>query len=668
MERLRVYRRSASRGRAPSLTRRFALYAALALLAAGGGLFCFVRSDAISRAEGQALVHTGFIADSILRFSLRAPDFRGPVSAVRRRQLDALFAREVLLAGALRVKLYTPAGLVVYSNDPTLIGKTPPDPSDIRGVAKFGRSISDVSTLNGEGGSGPDRKVLETYVPARAGGTRIAGVFELYQDYAPISAAARRSFMPLAALFAVVMLGLYLSFFPILRSASSRLRRQLRAIEYQSLHDPLTGLPNRTLFRDRVEQALKSAQRRGERAAVMLLDLDRFKEVNDTLGHQTGDLLLRRVAETMCGVLRESDTVARLGGDEFAVLTPSVSGAEGTLTIAAKLRNALLDRHDVAGLELEVDASIGIAIFPDDGTDVDTLLQRADIAMYISKDKHEPTHYACEHDHYSPARLALMSQLRRAISDGELIVYYQPQADARSGAIQSVEALVRWQHPEHGLLPPDAFIPLAEQTGLIRALTLFVLDTALRQCRAWRDDGLELGVAVNIASRDLLDVRLPEEVHQLLGRWEIPPESLELEITENTVLSDPVRSRKILQQLDALGVRLAIDDFGSGNSSLAYLKRLPVGVLKIDKSFVLNMQADPDDAVIVRSTIDLGHNLGLTVVAEGVEDLSAWQELDILGCDTIQGYYLARPSPPDVIAHLVNARRFPDRAAPAQAT
>jgi EAL domain-containing protein (putative c-di-GMP-specific phosphodiesterase class I) len=276
--------------------------------------------------------------------------------------------------------------------------------------------------------------------------------------------------------------------------------------------------------------------------------------------------------------------------------------------------------------------------------------------MYESKKAHGPALYDRGQDPYSPERLALIAQLRRAIAERELTVLYQPQGDVATGTLTGVEALVRWQHPEHGLLPPDRFIPLAEHTGLIRPLTSYVLDTALAQCRAWADEGLDLNVAVNVTGRDLLDLRFPDEVDEALAKWSIPPRRLELEITENTVLTDPARALGVLTRLHRLGVSVAIDDFGSGNSSLGYLKRLPVNVLKVDKAFVLNMVENDDDAVIVRSTIDLGHNLGLKVVAEGVETKSAWTRLAALGCDIIQGYYLGRPMTADAIRELERSR------------
>jgi len=325
------------------------------------------------------------------------------------------------------------------------------------------------------------------------------------------------------------------------------------------------------------------------------------------------------------------------------------------MTLAQRVLEALRCPRVVSGVEVDVDASIGIALYPDHGEDVDTLLRHADIAMYVSKERGMAMLYAPELDHHSAGQLALVAQLRRAIEQREITVYYQPQAEFRTGKVRSVEALVRWQHPERGLLAPDAFIPVAEHTGMIRALTAHVLDTALEQCRRWQDEGLELGVAVNITGRDLLDLRFADEVEALLHKWNIDPCYLELEITENTVLADPARARAVLLALSDLGVRLAIDDFGSGNSSLAYLKRLPINVLKIDKSFVLQMEASDDDAVIVRSTIDLGHNLGLRVVAEGVETGWAWGQLRELGCDVAQGYYLGRPAPAEALRDLLAA-------------
>jgi diguanylate cyclase (GGDEF)-like protein/PAS domain S-box-containing protein len=430
-----------------------------------------------------------------------------------------------------------------------------------------------------------------------------------------------------------------------LSRSQDRLRTQMRETKHQALHDALTDLPNRTLFQDRAAQALRLAKRSGSRFAVMLIDLDRFKEVNDTLGHASGDMLLCEVAGRLRRALRDSDTVARLGGDEFGLVAPQLSDDFSARMLADKLREEISQPVLVGGLTIEVEASVGIAIYPDHGEDVETLIRHADVSMYVSKDTHTPVVYAADYDHNSRARLALIGELRRAITNGELVVHYQPQARAGTGDVHMVEALVRWQHPEHGLLGPDQFIPLAEQTGLIRKLTLHVLDTALGQCRVWNSEGRSLGVAVNITGRELVDLRFPDEVRKLLSKWSIQPGQLELEITESTIMSDPPSARAVIARLSELGVSLAIDDFGSGHSSLGYLTQLPISVLKIDKSFVLKMAENPSDAAIVRAAIDLGHNLSLEVIAEGVETEDLRRRLEALGCDMLQGYCVGRPQP-----------------------
>ena len=428
-----------------------------------------------------------------------------------------------------------------------------------------------------------------------------------------------------------------------LRDVSERTKLEY-ALTQHAFTDQLTGLPNRTLLHDRAEQSLALAARHGHAAALLLIDLDRFKEVNDTLGHHYGDVLLQQMAERLGTVLRDSDTVARLGGDEFAVLLPQIATIDDAIAVAEKIRAAIEAPFLVEGLTMDVDASIGLAAYPDHAGNPDELLQRADVAMYAAKAAHlEYVVYETRLDQHSPRRLGLLGQVRRAIANGELVVFYQPKAEARSGRVIGLEALVRWQHPEHGLLGPDEFIPLAETTGLIRPLTSYVLETAVRECRTWQDAGHDLSVAVNVSARCLLDLSLPVEIAGLLGKYAITAHRLVLEITESAIMSDPNRALEVLNRLHALGVRLSIDDFGTGYSSMAYLKNLPVHELKVDRSFVTHMRQQQSERVIVRSTVDLAHNLGLQVVAEGVEDKETWQELDLLGCDAIQGYHLAKP-------------------------
>ena len=442
-----------------------------------------------------------------------------------------------------------------------------------------------------------------------------------------------------------------------LRDVSERTNLE-RALTEQAYSDQLTGLPNRALLQDRTEQVLRTAARHGGTAALLLIDLDRFKEVNDTLGHHHGDMLLQQVATRLTGVLRDSDTVARLGGDEFAVLLPQIQGVADAMAAAEKITAALDAPFTLDGLSLEVDGSVGVAVYPDHADDPAQLLQRADVAMYAAKTGHLGyVVYDPGLDRHNPHRLGLLGQLRRAIANDELVVYYQPKADARSGAVLGVEALVRWQHPEHGLLGPNEFIPLAETTGLIRPLTSYVLATALRDCRTWRDAGHDISVAVNVSARCLLDLDLPLEIQRLTTELAVPTDRLVVEITESVIMSDPSRALEVLNRLHALGVRLSIDDFGTGYSSLAYLKNLPVQELKVDRSFVTHMRERQSELAIVRSTVDLGHNLGMHVVAEGVEDAATWQELNALGCDEIQGYFLGKPMPAATVVDWLSERR-----------
>jgi len=418
------------------------------------------------------------------------------------------------------------------------------------------------------------------------------------------------------------------------------------AKEYESLHDPLTHLPNRKLFRERAVEILDEARRTNAATGVMLIDLDRFKEINDTLGHDIGDLLLQQIGPRLAGVLRDTDTIARLGGDEFAVLLPDVHGEMAAMEIADRMLEALEQHFTLPEVVLDIDASIGIAIGPGHGDDVETLMQKADVAMYLAKEaKSGYQVYAADRDPYSPHHLTLLHDLRRAMDSGQFVLHYQPKANLGTGAIIGAEALIRWQHPERGLIPPDKFVPLAERSGLSRPLTLFVLNEALRQLNAWRKDGIHLRMAVNLTGRNLHDPTFPIDVARLLETWDIGASSLVLEITENSVMADPVRVIGVLKALREMGVELALDDFGTGYSSLAYLKRLPVNELKIDKSFVMNMAGDESDAVIVQSTIGLARNLRLRVVAEGVEDQASWDELAMLGCDVAQGFFLSRPMP-----------------------
>ncbi len=420
-------------------------------------------------------------------------------------------------------------------------------------------------------------------------------------------------------------------------------KRQTAALEYQALHDALTELPNRTLLSDRIRQGILLAQRNQQSLALLVLDLDRFKEINDTLGHQYGDRVLQQVAKRMRDVLRESDTIARLGGDEFAVLLPRATVDQATY-IAKKLLAVVDSPFHVGDQILHIGVSIGITMFPQHGDDEVMLLQRADVAMYVAKRNHLGySIYDPLKDQHSLRNLALLGELRLAMSRDELLLHFQPKVDMVSGKVYGAEALVRWNHPQHGMMSPDEFVPLAEQTGLIGALTEWVLTTGLKQCESYGPRDFPIHIAINISVRNLQDPTFPERFGQLINQSCGDPSRIRLEITETAIMEDPVRTLDALTQLNSMGVRLSIDDFGTGYSSLAHLKQMPVDELKIDQSFVRDMIEDENDEVIVRSIIDLAHNIGIKVVAEGVRDEATYNMLKKLGCDAVQGYYISKP-------------------------
>jgi diguanylate cyclase (GGDEF)-like protein len=406
---------------------------------------------------------------------------------------------------------------------------------------------------------------------------------------------------------------------------------------------------------------LKTARRTGTATAVLLFDLDRFKEINDTLGHRYGDRVLTAIEPRIAPLLRSADTVARLGGDEFCVLLPDVGDLASAIDVADRITAALEIPIEVDGMTLVVEASCGVAVAPEHGDTVDLLLQRADIAMYVAKRSHlSVAAYDDELDRNTPDRLALLGELRSAATRDELVVHYQPQVDLGTGRVEGVEALVRWSHPRLGLVMPDLFVPLAEDTGFIHQLTSWVLDATLDQLRRWLDDprcgvGPDFTVAVNLSTHSLLDDCFATEVLVALERFGVPPGQLVLEITETTLMADPERAARVLTALAEHGVRFAIDDFGTGYSSLAALRALPVHELKIDRSFVRDMHDAGDDAVIVRSVIELGHTLGLRTVAEGVEDPAVRDRLARLGCGSAQGYAIARPMAPEALVDWVLA-------------
>jgi diguanylate cyclase (GGDEF)-like protein len=433
--------------------------------------------------------------------------------------------------------------------------------------------------------------------------------------------------------------------------------------------DELTGLANRERFRARLDQRIAAAKGTDEVFAVMLLDLDRFKEVNDTLGHHYGDELLRDLGPRLAEAVGPDGLVARLGGDEFAVLPAEATGDTDELEeIARRLIRCVQQPVTVDEMTLEVGVSIGVARFPRDGADPHSLLRSADVAMYAAKEAHSGCKiYAAALDRHSVRRLSVLSEFRRALDSDEIVVFYQPLMEMDGMTPRGAEGLVRWQHPELGLLPPSDFIPIVEQTGLIGPLTRHVLEQAVARCAGWRQAGKDLTVSVNLSVRNLLDPDLPSLIGDLLTLYGLTPEALHLEITESMLMSDPDRSLVTLTRLNQLGVGLSVDDYGTGYSSLANLRRLPIDELKIDRSFVSPMLSDESDLIIVRSTINLGHDLGLKVVAEGVEDEATLHRLAGLGCDLAQGYHFSKPLAPGAFNEWIGlSPDMPDVILPAR--
>ena len=642
---------------------KFALLSFAPVLALGLVLGQFLRSQISEHAVAEARRAAILIAELGLQPQLEAADLERGLAPEKVAALDRSLGPGIAQSDVESVRVWNRSGEIVYADDHSLMALLFP-PSDELEEALAGEVATGIS-FRADPGEPEDQlgrdadKLLEVYVTLQFGAaSEPSGAFEISLPYAPIAATVTRD---TRAVYAMLLGGLgllWLMLFRIVVSAARRLHRQALENEHQALHDALTGLPNRTLFRDRTRQAILAAQRNDDSVAVLLMDLDRFKEVNDTLGHGSGDVLLGQLAGRLQGALRESDTIARLGGDEFGVLLPKVSGVPAVVDVAERIRDVLKEPFVLHDLPLVVEASVGAAIYPTDGHDVDTLIQRADVAMYLAKSTNSDFElYDPRHDEYDPNRLVLVGELRRALAEKEIVLYFQPKAELRTGDVKGAEALVRWRHPQRGLLLPDEFIPLAQHTGLIRPLTLYVLDEALRQSALWRLDGFDLRVAVNVAMRNLLDMQFPDDVAELLARWEVAPDHLELEITESTIMADPFRARQVLTRLSQMGVRLSIDDFGTGYSSLGCLRRLPVREIKIDKSFVMNMTEDENDAVIVRSTIDLGRNLGLEVVAEGVESAEIWRELDQYGCDVAQGFFVSRPVPAEELTTWLLEKR-----------
>jgi diguanylate cyclase (GGDEF)-like protein len=455
----------------------------------------------------------------------------------------------------------------------------------------------------------------------------------------------------------IILFALVLGIFQYLVGELLKSKSRSDKLQRIATTDELTGLGNREEFHATIARRIAAARESDGHFAVLLMDLDRFKEINDTLGHHYGDVLLKEFGPRLTSSIGEGGFVARLGGDEFGILLPEDTDDIAVLDVVmTRLFKSVSQPFMIDELSLEVGASVGVARFPQDGEDSHGLLRCADIAMYAAKETQtEYKIYTAEQNQHSKHRLGVLSGIRHALVQDEIVVHYQPIIDLDQGTVRGAEGLVRWQHPEHGLIPPGAFVQTVEQTGLIGPLTRHVLERSIAECASWRKDGRQMSVAVNLSVRNLLDRDLPKEIERLLYAYGVPPEALQLEITESMIMSDPDRALSTVTRLSGLGARLSVDDFGTGYSSLANLRKMPIDELKIDRSFVSPMLRNESDLIIVRSTINLGHDLGLNVIAEGVEDSPTLEQLAVLGCDLAQGYHVSKPMPPDAFNDWLTA-------------
>lgn len=432
-----------------------------------------------------------------------------------------------------------------------------------------------------------------------------------------------------------------------------------KELKHQALHDSLTGLPNRVLMKDRLDQAIRAAKREEHSVALMITDLDRFKEINDTLGHHYGDLLLQQVAVRLRRALRDSDTVARLGGDEFAILLPNIDDEEQIKQAAGKIAEAIDKPFIFENQNIHVGISIGIAIYPKDNERTSKLMRQADIAMYVAKRAHQDyAFYAPDQDQHSLSRLSMAGELRKAIEERHFVIHYQPSISLKDQQVIGVEALVRWQHPKKGLISPNEFIPLAEQTGLIQNLTTLVLEETFEQLHHWQQQGLKLRMSVNLASRCLQDPELVPQLEQLIERWQLPTSDLQLEVTEESLMVDPIKALATLDSIHQLGIGLAIDDFGTGYSSMSYLHQFPIQEIKVDRSFVHGMLTNKADMAIVHTIVKLAHNIGHRVIAEGVDEKASVAVLKQMDCDLVQGYLFSEPLPADALRQWLGASEW----------
>ena len=663
-----TYRRGRTRRRASLLT-RFALLSGVLLIGLGLVLGFVLQRSVRERALSDAIRTAEVAANVGVLPRLDAADLErdfAPLPAVRVAALDRDLAQSLSENGIVRLKVWNRQHWLVYSDNPALRKRWFPG-NDLLAASFAGGTVSEITDL-----TAPEEfeerdfgKLLAVYVPLRANaadqldakGTTVVGAFEVYLPYQPIATAISDDTRRLWITLGVGLGILYVSLYSLVATASRRLRRQAAENEHQALHDGLTDLPNRRSLHQRLESALTTDGQAGLGTAAVLLDLDRFKEINDALGHDSGDRLLQATAQRLVDRLEPDTFVARLGGDEFAVLFTGLPTGVSGLRLGRTVARALDGSVTVEGLQVEVHASIGVAMSPDDGDDAATLVRHADVAMYVAKRSRSGVEvYEPADDVFDAQRLELAAEVRRAIDNDELVVFYQPKIDIRSGQVVGAEALVRWQHPQRGLLGPGEFLGVVEATELIKPLTMQVLDRALAEQARLRDAGSDLVMSVNLSAHSLGDTELPSQVADALVRHGVSADRLELELTETSILGEPARIKRVLDTLSEARISLAVDDFGTGYASLAYLTGLPVDVVKIDQSFIRDL-TNPDHLAVVRSMIELGRSLSLQTVAEGVEDALTLHMLHDMGCDIAQGFYFSRPVPAEEFERWVRDRR-----------
>ncbi len=632
-------------GKAPRLALRFALTTIVGLAVAGGCIVYLVRGYFIRSGENAAAAHAELVSQLVLGNRLRTTDFATP-SEARRRQLVTVLRVRGKDAETLGIALYTSDGRLVASTGP-LPASTASAPSVVRRAA--GARV--ITSLTAPAATSPRLTLLEELVPIRFG-RKPVGVAAFATDYGRITTTARNAWLPISITVEALLALLFAALVPPIRRATKLVRAHVHESESRALHDALTGLPNRRLFEDRIAQAMAKSQRDRLGAAVMLVDLDRFKQINDTVGHAAGDALLQEVARRLAAVVRDHDTVARLGGDEFAIVLAGADD-EAALDTAVRMREAIERPVEFDGMSLEVGASIGIALHPEHGATVAALMERADAAMYEAKRDglgflaYEASDDGAEHDDQ-----LLASELRDAVERGEITLHYQPTIEVATGEVAGVEALLRWHHPSRGLLPANRFMGLAERAGASRRLLDFALAEAIRQAGAWRRDGIELAVSVNLDAATLVDTELPARLESLFAEHGVDAEQIRVEVPARALAGEAARLQKVAIELAAVGVSLAVDNFGSDHSSLASLGLLPIEVLKLDRAFVGPLAESPRDRIIARAIVDLAHRLRLRVVAEGVADAAAFELAQQLGVDEAQGYHLGAPAPAAAIAAL----------------